>query len=63
MKIDLPSEAIEAIIIEELLWQLDNTKPNDKPPMYSYDPEVDKAKVRKLHKAIKRVLRYYGKDV
>jgi hypothetical protein len=60
MKIEIPCEALSDIVVQELTWHLEHTKPNDKPPMYSYDPEEDRKKVKKLHKAFKRVLRYYG---
>lgn len=63
MQIEVPSELAEKIVIEELKWHYDHLVPNAKPPMYSYDEEVDKAKVKKLRKALKRVLDFYGEKV
>lgn len=50
----------EQIVIQELTWHLKHTQPNQKPPMFSYEPEEDAKKVRKLRQAFKRVLEYYG---
>lgn len=60
MKIDIPDEALEAIVIHELSWHLKHTKANRKPPMFSYDPKEEKQQVKHLQDAFKTVLAYYG---
>ena len=63
MQIEVPSELAEKIIVEELKWHYNSITPNAKPPMYSYDEEEDKRRVKKLRKALKLVLKYYGEKV
>lgn len=60
MKIDIPDEALGAIVIHELSWHLKHVKTNQKPPCFSYDPKEDAEEVKKLRQAFKRVLQYYG---
>ena len=60
MNIEVPEEFVQKIIVEELKWHYYHTKPNDKPPVFSYDEKVDQREVKKLRKALKRVLEYYG---
>lgn len=60
MKVELPAEAVDSIIRQELSWHLKHIKANDRPPMFSYDPEEDRKKVKRLRRAIKDVLKYYG---
>lgn len=54
------SDFAEQIVIQELTWHLEHTQLNQKPPMFSWDAEEDAKKVRKLRKAFKHVLEYYG---
>lgn len=60
MKIEIPDEALQAIIVHELSWDLKNARTNQKPPMFSYDPKEDAKQVKELRDAFKRVLAYYG---
>ena len=62
MKIDIPIELVEQIIVEELTWDYKNLKPC-KPPMFSFDPKEEKEKMKELKTALKRVLEYYGVKV
>lgn len=59
-EIEVPDDFAESIVIQELSWHLEHAQPNQKPPMFSYEPEEDAKEVRKLRKAFKRVLEYYG---
>lgn len=60
MKVEIPDEALEALIIQELSWHLKHAKANQKPPMFSYDRKEDAQQVKELRDAFKRVLAYYG---
>ena len=62
MKIDLPVEFIDAVIISDLSWHLKHLRNNQKPPMFSFDPKEEKEKVKELRDALKCVLRFYGVD-
>lgn len=50
----------EQIVIQELTWHLENTQPSETVPMFSFDPKEEAKEVKKLRKALKRVLEYYG---
>lgn len=50
----------EQIVIQELTWHLEHTQPSDTFPMFSFDPKEEAKEVKKLRKALKRVLEYYG---
>lgn len=63
MNLEVPEEFVEKIIVEELKWHYLHAVPNARPPMFSYDEETDKKEVKKLRKALKRVLEYYGHKV
>ena len=66
MNLEVPDEFIQQIIVEELKWHylsIAPNAPNARPPMFSYDEEIDKKEVKKLRKALKRVLEYYGHKV
>lgn len=63
MNLTLPHEAVDQIILAGLKDHLPLIQPNTKPPMYSYDPEEDLKEVKKLRKAFKRVIKYYGGDL
>lgn len=63
VRVELPYDTVDSIIVQELSWQFRHIKPNDRPPMFSYDPEEDRRKVKRLRDAFKRVLRYYGGNV
>lgn len=54
------NEFAEKIVIQELTWHLNNTKADHVIPMFSYDPEEEKKRVKRLRKAFKIVLEYYG---
>ena len=63
MNLEVPDEFIQQIIVEELKWHYLSIAPNARPPIFSYDEEIDKKEVKKLRKALKRVLEYYGHKV
>lgn len=63
MNVSIPIEAVDHIIVAGLIDHFALIQPNSKPPMFSYDPEEDLREVKKLRKAFKRVINYYGGEV
>lgn len=60
VKINLPMEVLDDLIIKDLKLQLEFLDDQSGPPYYSYDAEAEEKKIKKLKKALKRVLNYYG---
>ncbi len=44
--VQLPQEVIDQVIEEDLKWHYNHCLPNQKPPMFSYDPEEDEKRSR-----------------
>jgi hypothetical protein len=59
---DMNRTNLEKKIIKELAWHLSVQTYDQDPPMYSFEPEEERKKVKKLRKALKTVLRYYGHE-
>lgn len=60
MKIDIPIEAIAQVVHAVLLDEYQMLVKNPPQRMFSLDEKQDKKQVKKLIKAIERVLDYYG---
>lgn len=51
------------IVTDDLLWHYDNFGKEQQIPFVSYDPDEELRYVKKMRKALKRVLKFYGKEV
>ena len=60
MKVEIPVEAMEAIVIHELRDHLSYFRKPPTIPFYSRDADEEAAYVDKLQKAFITVLEYYG---
>lgn len=66
MNIDIPYDGMQEITVYTLRGDLNlllEMSNGDYPPLFSSDDAVEKAKVKKLTKAYKTVLSYYGVDL
>ena len=63
--VDLNWGQVSELIAEELLWDYENLDPNTRPDygVFDNDEEADLKKIKKMRKALKLVLSYYGKNV
>ena len=63
--VDLHWGQVEEIIAQELLWDYENLDPNNRPDygVFDNDEEIDLKQIKKMRKALKLVLSYYGKKV
>jgi len=63
MKVNIPYDIMQEVTVHtlqgdfDLLLEMSN---GDYPPFFSTDDAIEKAKVKKLTKAYKTVLSYYG---
>ena len=60
MKVELPYEAVESIVVQEMRFHLDCFRQKQKVPHFSYDPKEERKKVKNLRRAFRTVLEYYG---
>lgn len=51
------------IVIDDLLWHYDNFGAEQQIPFVSYDADEELRYVKKMRKALKRVLKFYGKEI
>lgn len=61
--VELEYEQIQSILVQELKWDLDNFRKlvkQSKPNVFDTDPETDKKAIRKMIKAYKKILAWYG---
>ena len=50
-------------IIDDLLWHYDNFGTEQKIPFVSHNADEELRYVKKMRKALKRVLKFYGKEI
>lgn len=63
VKINLDVDQINDIVAEDLKWHLDKFRQDlnlDNPRIFDVDPVKDKKKIKKVIRAFKKVLAYYG---
>ena len=63
VSIDFDMETLHSIVRKDLTWHYNNFGKKQKVPFESYDKAVEAAYVKEMRQALKRVLKYYGKEV
>ena len=61
--VELDSEQIDLIMVQDLKWQLSSLKNSlkkDRPLIFETDPVEDKKKIKEMISAMKMVLSWYG---
>ena len=63
--VDLLWEQVEELIAQELLWDYEHFDLDNRPSsgVFDNDEKEDIKKIKKMRKALKLVLSYYGKKV
>lgn len=56
-------DPVEKFIVEELKWHYENFGEGQSIPFVSHDPEEEKKYIRKMRKALKTVIKFYGGKV
>lgn len=55
-----PNDIIEKLVVADLKWHYENFCTQQRVPHVSYDKTEEDKYVRKMRKALKRVLEFYG---
>lgn len=63
ISIDEYADFAERVTVSNLIEQYNYFKNGLPIPFVSYDPEIEKKHVKKMLKALKRVIKYYGGSV
>lgn len=53
-------DLLEAAIRQEMRWHIDDLLSEHRVPVFSYNQEEEKVKIKKLVKAMRRVHNYYA---
>ena len=61
--VELPECALDRFMLEDLTRHYGYALKDSPVPMYSHDYVIERKKRKKLAKALKKVIQYYGGDV
>lgn len=61
--LEIDDEALDRIIVQDLKWHYENFEQDQGTPFVSIDSGEEAAYVRKMRKALKRVIKFYGGNV
>lgn len=61
--LEIDDETLDRIIVQDLKWHYENFEQDPGMPFVSIDSGEEAAYVRKMRKALKRVIKFYGGTV